>query len=100
MHEHHACRRQAFGPCGTDVVFTQYFQHRGAGHPGDHRQRDGAQHDGRQDQVVQGVDEGAFLFGQQGVDEHETGDRLDVVEQVDAPGYRGPAQAHGEEHDQ
>jgi hypothetical protein len=42
----------------------------------------------------------APVVGQQGVDQHEAGARLDVVEQVDAPGNRGPAQAHREEHDQ
>ncbi|MNJ57763.1 hypothetical protein D3C77_533650 [compost metagenome] len=48
----------------------------------------------------QGVLEGAFFIAEQGVDEHEAGFRLDVVEQVDASGNRGPAQAYGEEHDQ
>jgi hypothetical protein len=41
-----------------------------------------------------------FFVAEQGVDQHEAGLRLDVVEQVDAPGNRRPAQAHREEHDQ
>jgi len=49
---------------------------------------------------VQGVPERIRLVGQQGVDQHEAGAWLDVVEQVDTPGNRGPAQAHREEHDQ
>uniref|UniRef100_A0A1I8AW89 ATP synthase beta subunit n=1 Tax=Steinernema glaseri TaxID=37863 RepID=A0A1I8AW89_9BILA len=100
VHEHHPCRRQALGPCGADVVLAQHFEHRGAGHACDHRQRDGAEHDGRQDQVHQRVLERAFLVAEQGVDEHEAGGRLDVVEQVDAPGHRRPAQPDREEHDQ
>nr|GEV65417.1 hypothetical protein [Tanacetum cinerariifolium] len=81
VNEHHARRRQAFGTGGPHVVFTQDFEHRGACHPGDDRQRNGAQHDGRQDQVTQGVHERAFFIAEQGVDQHETGSGRNVVQQ-------------------
>ncbi len=100
MDKDHASRRQAFGPRGAYVVFTQHFKHRGAGHPCDHRQRNGAQHDGRQDQVTQRIDERAFFITEQSIDQHEAGFWLDVVEQVDTTRYRGPAQRYREEHDQ
>ena len=36
---------------GADVVLVQHLEHRGPGHPDDDRQRDGAEREGRQDQV-------------------------------------------------
>ncbi len=49
---------------------------------------------------MQGIQERADVIGQQRVDQHEAGAWLDVVQQVDPPGNRGPAKAHREEHDQ
>ncbi|SVJ74565.1 Uncharacterised protein [Klebsiella pneumoniae] len=100
MHEDHPGRRQALGAGGAHIVFAQHLEHRRAGHAGNHRQRDGAQHDGRQDQVAHGIEERALFVGKQGVDQHEAGLRLDVVEQVETAGHRRPAQRHGEQHDQ
>ena len=66
--------RQAFRASRSDVVLVQHFEHRGAGHPCDDRQRNGAERDRRQDQMRQRGPECGEITGAQRVDQHEPRD--------------------------
>ena len=86
---------------GAYVILAQHLEHRGAGHSGDHRERHRAEHDRRQNEMTQGVDKGAFLIGQERVNEHEAGRPFDIeVDRVDPARDREQAQPHGHEHDE
>ena len=51
--------------------------------------------------MAQRVDEGARLVGQQRVDGHEAGWLVEViVDEIDPPRHRRPAELDGDEHDQ
>ena len=39
--------REALGAGGADIILLEHLEHRGARHARDHRERDGAEHDGR-----------------------------------------------------
>src|SRR6185312_8857289 len=73
-HSHHRQERIAQGmnaddprrleplrPRRAHVILAQDFEHRGAGHAGDHSERHGAKHDRRQDEVAKSVEKGALL---------------------------------------
>ena len=97
----HASRWQTFGARGAHVVLAEHLEHRRARHARDHRQRNGAEHDCRQHEVVQRVLQRTGLARQPGIDGHETGDRLEVVlDQVDAPRHRRQTPTLADEHDQ
>ena len=52
MHADDAERRQALGAGGAHIVLAQHFQHRRARLARDDGERDGAEHDRRQDQMA------------------------------------------------
>jgi len=58
---YHARRRQALGAGGPHIILAQDFEHRGTRHPRDDGERNGAQHDGGQHEMMQRVQEGAVL---------------------------------------
>ena len=85
--------REALGAGGAHIILLEHLEHRGARHARDHRERDGAKHDGRQNEVAHRVEKGAFLAGEQAVDQHEAGDRLEIiVDEVDAARNRRQVQ--------
>ncbi len=73
--EHDGALLEALRAGRPDVVQTEDLEQARAGHPGDDRQRDGADGDGRQDEVPDGVDQGAPLAGDQGVEDVHVRDR-------------------------
>ncbi len=75
---------QALGAGGAHVVFAQHLEHGRAGLARDDGERNGAEHDRGQDQMLHGRLEGALLAGQQAVDQHEAGDGLEIDVEVDA----------------
>src|SRR5215218_6105404 len=85
---------------GADVILAENFQHGRARHASDDGERNGAEHDGGQDQVVHRRPEGFGLIGEQRVDQQETGDRLDVVQHVDPAGDRGQVELHRKQQDE
>src|ERR1700722_18432496 len=54
--------RQPLGARGAHVIFAQDFEHRGASHAGGDRERHGAEHDRRQDEVPQRIEKSARLI--------------------------------------
>jgi hypothetical protein len=100
MQAHHAKAREPLGARGADVVLAEHFEHGRARHARDHRERHGAQHDGRKDQVVQRRPEGIGIAGAQRVDQEEASFGLDEVLHRDAPGNQRPSELHREEQDQ
>src|SRR5690606_24071165 len=74
----HHLRGQPFRLCRTHEVFVQHVQHRRPGDAHDHRERDGGQRDRGQRQVLQRVDRGVELSGQQPVERGEPGHRCRV----------------------
>ena len=100
MHRHDAKGRQPLGAGGADVVLAQHLQHGRARHARHHRQRVGAQHDGRQHQVLQRRKESLGFARHQRVEQQKAGHRLDVVHHVQAPRHWRPSQVDREEHDQ
>src|SRR5206468_115859 len=68
--------------------------------PGDDRERNGAEHDGGQDQVRDDRLEGALLARQQAVDQHQPGGGPDEVPNVDTARDRGPVQVPREQDDE
>ncbi len=96
-----AGRRQPLGARGAHVILAQDFEHRGAGHAGDDGERHGAEHDRRQDEVPQRVEESAGLIGQKRVDGHESGRLIEgIVDEVDPARDGQKPQSHGNEHDE
>ena len=93
-------RRKALGARRADVILAQDLQHRRARHAGDDGQWNGAEHDGRQDEVRQRRLEGAPVAGQQGIDQQEPRLRLDIELHGDPAGYRRPSELHREQQDQ
>ena len=57
MPEHDGALVHALRPGGPDVVQPEHVEQARAGHPGDDRERDRAEGDGRQDHVADRVDE-------------------------------------------
>ncbi len=103
MHYDHAHPRQAFGTRSTDVIFTQHFEHRRARHSHNHRQRNGAEHDGRQDHVHHRIVEVARLPPEEGIDQHKAGQRHGVIQEdgvADPPGNRRQVELYRDQHDQ
>ena len=76
---------EALGPGGADVVLTEHVEQARAGHPGDDRQRDRADGDRRQDQVLAGVDDELPVPLQQPVEHLEVGDELEHAVLAEAP---------------
>src|SRR5207244_7693079 len=73
------------------------------GHARDDGKWNGAQDDGRQDEVAQRVEEGALLAGDQAVDQHEPGHlRIIIFDEIDPARHGGQAQSvrHDENEDQ
>ena len=94
-----APRRQALGARRAHIILVEHLEHRGARHARDDRERNGAEHDGGQGEMAQGRPEGALLIRQQRIDQHEAGDRLEVVlDEVDSSRYRRPAETFRKEH--
>ena len=52
-------RRQALGARGAHIVLAEHLQHRRARHARDDGERDGAEHDRRQDEMVQTAERNA-----------------------------------------
>jgi hypothetical protein len=100
VHDDDAPARQALGAHGAHVVLAQHLEHRRTRHPRDDRERDRPERDRRQDQVRQRGAECRHVARAQRVDQHETGERRDVVLHGDASGNRRPAELHREEQDQ
>ena len=68
---------KSLGARGAHIILAQYFEHGRARHARDDGKRHGAEHDGRQDEMAHGIEEGALLAGQDRIDQHEAGDRLE-----------------------
>ncbi len=73
---HDARLFRAFGPSRSDVVLAHHLEQRTAGDPGDDRERDGRESDGRQDQVLDRIPEHFPLRGDQGIEDVEVRDEL------------------------
>ena len=93
-------RRQPLGARRADIVLAEHFQHRRAGLAGDDRQRNGAEHNRRQDQVPDRRNEGAPVAVEQAVEGHEAGDRAQEDAEFHPPRHRRPVQGAGEQDDQ
>jgi hypothetical protein len=101
VHPDDAATRQPLGAGGAHVILVQDLEHRGAGHAGDDGERHGAEHDRRQDEMTQGVEESARLIGHERVDGHEPGRLVErVVDEVDAARDRQKPKPDRNEHDQ
>src|SRR5690606_9656783 len=92
--------RQALRARRADIILRQHFEHGRARLAGNDGERNGAQHDGRQDEVAYRRGKCALLPRQQRIDQHEAGDRREKIEQVDAAGYGRPAQYSRKENDE
>ncbi|SVW24596.1 Uncharacterised protein [Klebsiella pneumoniae] len=73
MDDNHPHPGKTFGTRGADIIFAQHFQHRGARHTHNDRQRDGTQHNGGQDHMGDGIDKVTVFTPDGGVDQHKTG---------------------------
>ena len=101
MHPDDPARREPLGAGGAHVILVQDLEHRGAGHAGDDGERHGAEHDRRQDEMAQGVEESGRLIGHERVDGHEPGRLVErVVDEVDAARDRQKPKPDRNEHDQ
>ena len=72
-------------PGGADVVVAEHVDQARAGHPGDDRQRDRADGDRREDQVLGGVDDDLPVPLQQPVEHLEVGDEVEHAVLAEAP---------------
>ncbi|MND43080.1 hypothetical protein D3C80_338700 [compost metagenome] len=92
--------RQAFGAGGAHIVFGQNFQHGRARLAGDDGERNGGEHDRRQNEVAECRGKRPLLAGNQAVDQHEAGDLREIEHQRDATRYREPLQGARKQDDQ
>src|SRR6266511_778731 len=88
---------KALGPGRSNVVLVGDVQHRSPRDPGDDRERDGAQGNRRQYQVLEGIHQQIRAAGQEGVDDHEMGHAIEVHPGVEPTGGRQPPELDGEE---
>ena len=88
---------QALGASGSHVVLVGDVEHGGPRDPRDDRERDRAQRDGGQDQVLDPVPERRQVAVEERVDEHEVGVVLDAEAWVEAAGGRQDLELHRED---
>src|SRR5476649_1984164 len=99
----HPHTADALGARGTDVVFTQHFQHGRTGHTHDNCQRNGTEYQGRKNHVHHRVFEVTWLAPNQRVDQHKAGQRHAVIEEYGiaySPRYGREIKLHRDQHHQ
>src|SRR4030042_460243 len=97
MSEDHHTLRQPLCSGRADIVLLKHLQHCGAGHAGDNGHGYGAQSYGRQDEMLDAVEQRFGVPGQYAVHDDQVGDPLEFDTRIQ-PRHRGqPTEAHREE---